>query len=104
MTTLNRRQFAQQTLLGAGALALGAGLSAREEKKLLATDRVPLGKTGLKVSRFGMGSGTNGWDRESNQTRAGIDSFTTLVRHAHERGINFFDAADMYGSHSYFRK
>jgi aryl-alcohol dehydrogenase-like predicted oxidoreductase len=104
MTALNRRQFAQQTLLGAGALALGAGLPGREEKKLLATDRVPLGKTGLTVSRFGMGSGTNGWDRESNQTRAGIDSFTKLVRHAHERGINFFDAADMYGSHSYFRK
>jgi aryl-alcohol dehydrogenase-like predicted oxidoreductase len=105
MTQLNRRQFVERTLLGAGALALGTGLSAAGEgEKKRASDRVPLGKTGLKVSRFGMGTGTNGWEHESNQTRAGIDSFVKVVRHAHQLGVNLFDAADMYGSHAYLKR
>ncbi len=107
MTDLNRRQFVARTLGGAGALALGAALVKADDaqpQKKRATDLVPLGKTGLKVSRFGLGSGTNGWEHESNQTRAGIDSFVKLIRHAYDRGVNFFDAADMYGTHAYFRK
>lgn len=107
MTDLNRRQFVTRTLGGAGALARGAGLLNAEDSpppKKRATDLVPLGKTGLKVSRFGLGSGTNGWEHESNQTRAGIDSFVKLVRHAYEREVNFFDAADMYGTHAYIHR
>lgn len=102
---MNRREFVEKALLGAGALALGGKLTAKEERgRKSATDRVELGKTGLRVSRFGLGSGTNGWEHESNQTRAGVESFVKLVRHAYERGINFFDSADMYGTHAYFRK
>lgn len=109
MSGLNRRDFIGRTLAGAGALPLLSRLAAAQAPETpagrrRASDRVPLGKTGLKVSRFGMGTGTVGWEHESNQTRLGPDAFTGLVRHAYERGINFFDAADMYGSHAYYRK
>jgi aryl-alcohol dehydrogenase-like predicted oxidoreductase len=64
-------------------------------------DRVPLGKTGLKVSRLCMGTGTSGVQHQSNQTRLGRDNLTRLLRDALERGIRTFDCADQYGSHPY---
>ena len=99
MSTMDRRGFMGRTIAGAGALAL-AGAAPQQKR---ANDRVPLGKTGLKVSRVGMGSGVRGWSRESNQTRAGFDSFASLVQRSWEKGLNFFDAADSYGTHAYFR-
>lgn len=118
MTPMNRRQFVGRTIAGAGALAVapqllraepaagkpGAPAAAPTDGRKRASDRIALGKTGLRVSRVGMGSGTVGWNHESNQTRLGIDGFEKLIRHGWERGLNFFDAADMYGSHAYFRK
>jgi aryl-alcohol dehydrogenase-like predicted oxidoreductase len=105
MTPLNRRDFLAGTLAGAGTLAVrGLAGEPAPASSRRAADRVPLGKTGLKVSRVGMGSGTSGWNGESNQTKLGHDGFARLVRHAYDRGLNFFDAADMYGSHAYYRK
>jgi len=64
-------------------------------------DTVALGKTGLRVSRIAFGTGTRGWKRESDQTRIGIKKFVELSQHCYDRGIRFFDTADMYGSHTY---
>lgn len=61
-------------------------------------DPVKLGNTGLTVSRIAMGTGTRGWNFESNQTRLGTDGFVKMAHHGYERGIRFFDMADMYGS------
>jgi predicted aldo/keto reductase-like oxidoreductase len=69
-----------------------------------ATSRVPLGKSGIQVSMVGMGTGTSGSRRQSNQTRLGDEGFTRLVRHAMDNGINFFDLADQYGSNPYFAR
>ena len=66
------------------------------------TDKVSLGKTGLKISLVGIGTGTHGWNHESDQTRQGQETFTRLMRHAHDNGITFFDLADQYGSNPYF--
>lgn len=105
MSALNRRGFLANTAIGAGALVLGGCRGvAQAPARRRASDRVPLPGTSLRVSRFGMGSGTSGWNGESNQTKLGIDGFTRLVRHAYDRGVNLFDAADMYGSHAYYRK
>jgi aryl-alcohol dehydrogenase-like predicted oxidoreductase len=68
------------------------------------TDRVGLGRSGLKVSVVGVGTGTIGYAHHSNQTQLGQEEFTRLVRHAFERGVNFFDLADAYGSHTFFRE
>lgn len=61
-------------------------------------DKVKLGNTGLNVSRIALGTGTKGWNYQSNQTRIGMDNFLKMAHHAYERGICFFDMADMYGS------
>lgn len=62
-------------------------------------DYVDFGKTGLKVSRLSVGTGTRGWGGHSEQTGVGLDGFSRLLKTALEHGINFWDTADAYGSH-----
>lgn len=104
MDKLDRRTFVAGAIAATSAVALGIG--AEEEAEALplpklATDRVKLGKTGIKISLVGMGTGSIGWNHQSNQTRLGQEAFTKLVRHAFDSGINFFDAADQYGSNPF---
>lgn len=65
---------------------------------------VELGKTGIKMSRLGQGTGVHGGNRQSDQTRMGFAKLIDLMHHAYERGIRFFDMADLYGTHVYFRE
>ncbi len=106
---LNRRQFFQGT--AAATLALGGwGAASAAEgakpttKKRTPTDMVPLGKTGLTTSRLGFGTGTRGYNRQSNQTKMGFADLVKLIRHSYDSGIRFFDLADLYGSHVYMRE
>ncbi|MGH9340205.1 MAG: aldo/keto reductase [Acidobacteriota bacterium] len=69
-----------------------------------ARDRITLGKTGIKVSRIAMGTGFKGFNRVSNQTRMGQDGFNRLMRHGFDNGLNFYDLADLYGSHTYMKE
>jgi aryl-alcohol dehydrogenase-like predicted oxidoreductase len=62
---------------------------------------VILGNSGLRVSRMGIGTGSNGWNHESDQTRLGFDKCVDLLRFAYDRGVTFWDAADQYGSHEH---
>ena len=57
------------------------------------------GKTGLKVSRLAFGTGTRGWGGRSEQTDLGVERLAGLLRLAYGHGVNFWDAADEYGSH-----
>jgi aryl-alcohol dehydrogenase-like predicted oxidoreductase len=58
-----------------------------------ATDWVTLGKSGVKVTRLAFGTGTiNG----QVQRRLGQEGFTTLVRHAYDSGIRFFETSETY--------
>lgn len=101
----SRRQFLQATTLAASSVLLGARALAAESAPPAALDpagRVELGKSGLKVSRLMLGTGMTGGQRQSNHTRMGLEKFTTLVRGAHERGVRFFDLADLYGTHDFF--
>jgi predicted aldo/keto reductase-like oxidoreductase len=66
-----------------------------------ATDVVKLGKTGLKPTLLGLGTGTIGG---SVQRSLGDAEFTKFVRHALDRGIRYVDTADMYQTHPFVRR
>ncbi len=101
MPQVSRRQFVGAT--GTAAVLLGNGSVA------LANDvppppQVPLGNTGITMSRIAQGTGVSGGRRQSNQTRMGFEKLVGLFRHAYDRGITCFDLADLYGTHLYFRE
>ena len=99
---MNRRDFLQTSVAGAGGLMLGMGRDAAAAAVFDPYERVPLGRSGLTVSRLCLGTGMRGGMRASNHTRMGRDRFDALVHGAFERGINFFDLADIYGTHAFF--
>lgn len=66
--------------------------------------KVKLGETGVTLSRLGQGTGVRGGRRQSDQTRLGFSKLVDLFHHAYARGITFFDLADLYGTHVYFRE
>ena len=66
-----------------------------------ATATVSLGRSGLRVPRLALGTGTTGWARESDQTQLGRREFVRLLRHGVERGASFIDTADLYGAHEF---
>jgi aryl-alcohol dehydrogenase-like predicted oxidoreductase len=68
-----------------------------------AYDLVELGNTGIVTSRLAMGSGTNGVNGSSVQTRLGGD-FSDLLVEGYDRGIRFFETADAYGTHNFIRE
>jgi predicted aldo/keto reductase-like oxidoreductase len=106
MSHLSRREFLGQSALTLGSLAATRTLVSGAEtaaKITSPTDQVTLGKTGIKTSLIGMGTGSNGVKHSSNQMRLGHDGFTKLVRYAFDQGISYFDTADQYGSHIYLR-
>jgi len=102
---MKRRTFIKRSVTGSALItAFPYHLLAREEK-LYPYDRVPLGNTGITMSRMAMGTGTNGYGGSSNQTRKlGIRGLSDLLRAAFDEGINFWDAADQYGTHPHLRE
>jgi len=101
MNNISRRKFIWAGTVGlAGLSVAGKGIAegmysfANDE----VVDKVKLGNTGLTVSRIAMGTGTKGGNKNSNQTKLGMESFVNLAHHAYERGITFYDMADGYGS------
>lgn len=98
---LTRRQFVAKTVAaGAGAVLLGNTAIASSPLPVSpAFTQVGLGKTGLKTTFLGMGTGFSGYNRSSNITRAGVAE--SVIKAAYERGIRFFDCADSYGTHPF---
>jgi aryl-alcohol dehydrogenase-like predicted oxidoreductase len=92
MAHYSRRDFLK-TGLAAGAL-VGAGSLPIKAAQQTATDWVTLGKSGVKVTRLALGTGTMSG---RTQRELGQDQFTKLVRHAYDRGIRFFETAESYG-------
>ncbi len=110
---LSRRDFLAHTAAASAAMAasssgLASAMASPASSRLAlpksSTDVVSLGKSGVKVSLVGMGTGSVGTDQASNQTRKGVKEFTRVVRHCLDRGVTFFDVADQYGSHVYLRE
>lgn len=104
---MKRREFIKYTALAAGALTLPsyARVLTAEAPKKSANDVVTLGKTGIRVSRLAMGTGTNGYNNHSDQSeRLGISGLADLLRAAYDEGINFWDSADQYGTHPHLKE
>lgn len=117
MTKFDRRRFVQTNLQIAASVAAGQAAAGQAANAMTTGDNddssgppppppgeVTLGGAGITMSRLGIGTGTKGGERQSNQTRQGFERLTALFRHAYDRGITFFDLADLYGSHVYFRE
>ncbi len=106
MNHVSRRNFLRTTA-AAGAVAAAPGLlHATQETATLSfkgSDIVPLGKTGIKVSRLAQGTGYNGGKRSSAHTRQGKPAFERLLKHSLDQGIRFIDMADLYGSHPFVK-
>jgi aryl-alcohol dehydrogenase-like predicted oxidoreductase len=79
-------------LAGAAWLAPTFAYAAPAAKRT-AADTMVLGKTGLKLSRLGMGTGS---DSGNVQFRLGQEAFNKLVRYAYDQGITYFDCAQSY--------
>jgi predicted aldo/keto reductase-like oxidoreductase len=88
MKNFSRRDFLR-TAAAAAALPVIPAAAAKRS----ATDLVPLGKSGVKVTRLAFGTGTYGG---RVQRELGQAEFTKLVRYAYDRGIRFFETADNY--------
>ena len=104
MTKFDRREFLLKSAAGIAAAAVIPAILPEPTFGAVKTetiDTVALGKTGLNVSRVAFGTGTRGWKIESDQTHLGMKKFVELSQYCFEKGIRFFDTADMYGSHPY---
>lgn len=104
---MKRREFFKYGAVAAGLLTFPppAKMFASETTKKYANDIVTLGKTGIKVSRLAMGTGTNGYGHHSNQTEElGIRGLADLLHTAYDEGINFWDSADQYGTHPHLKQ
>lgn len=99
MKQISRRQFIQAGLIGATAVSAGFTNLKYISPDDLQIDKVNLGKTGLVVPRLAIGTGTHGGNQSSDATRMGLDNWLEIARHARDRGMTFYDAADLYGSH-----
>lgn len=99
MQKISRRHFIQTSLIGAAAITTGLTSPAYANSKVLQIDKVKLGRTGLVVPRLALGTGTHGGNQSSDMTRMGIENWIKIARYAQERGVTFYDAADLYGSH-----
>ena len=104
---IERREFLQKSAAGVGGVIVGSELARAAAAGTKAYDpyeQVELGKSGIKVSRIGIGTGMRGWKRESNQTRMGREKFQSLLKYCLDKGVTYFDMADLYGTHPYLAR
>lgn len=108
MSILTRRQFlASASMVAAGtalsgrvALAQTAVLAPEPVKIKSGVDIVVLGKSGIKTTVLGLGTGTRSG---KEQRDLGIDGFVRLAREAYDRGIRYIDTADSYKTHPFVK-
>ncbi len=101
MKKFSRRDFVKSGIAGISALSAGfafSGFAGRVESKI---DQVELGKTGIKVSRLALGTGTSGYGKQSAYTRMEMNETLKIARLAYERGVTLMDTADSYGTHGF---
>jgi aryl-alcohol dehydrogenase-like predicted oxidoreductase len=100
---LTRRQFVATITAGAGTVLLGGAANSlpgiTPARSYDPFQTVKLGKSGVKTTLLGMGTGFTGGNRSSNITRAGVAE--SLIKQAYEKGIRYFDCADSYGTHPF---
>lgn len=103
MSQINRRDFLRSaTSAVAGSMVASAMANAAAagpfSAPAAATPRT-LAHTGIACSLLGMGTGVKSWNGRSRLTQKGREEALSVFAHAYERGLRYFDLADMYGSH-----
>lgn len=93
---LSRRDFLKGTVTLAGCTL--ASPFAAFAAKPTATDQVTLGQTDIRLSRLGIGTGSNSG---RVQQALGQEGFNRLVRYAYDQGITFIDTAKSYRTHEW---
>jgi predicted aldo/keto reductase-like oxidoreductase len=89
----SRREFLQSSLTATSAVLLGATTMSAAPVKRTAVDQVTLGQTGIKLSRLGMGTGSNSGQIQFDLGREG---FNSLIQYAYDHGITYFDCSQTY--------
>jgi predicted aldo/keto reductase-like oxidoreductase len=99
---ITRRDFLKGTAAVAGTVLLSSCSTGPFAKRPpTAVDQVTLGKTGLRLSRLGIGTGSKGG---SIQRALGADGFNRLIRYAYDQGITYIDTAESYRTHAMVRE
>ncbi|MHC4701604.1 MAG: aldo/keto reductase [Planctomycetota bacterium] len=100
---ITRRQFVRGAAALAGTFFLPSCSTGPFAQKGSGTaaDQVALGKTGLKLSRLGFGTGSKGG---SIHRGLGNKEFTRLLRYAYDQGITYIDTAQNYKTHEMVRE
>jgi 1-deoxyxylulose-5-phosphate synthase len=91
---MNRRQFIRTSAVAAASAALLPHAWAAAAKRT-ASDQVTLGNTGIKLSRLGIGTGSNNGHQ---QTAEGKEAFIKMIRHGYDSGITYIDCAERYAT------
>lgn len=107
MKNIDRRSFIRTSSYTVAGLIAAQGAFASHSFTLPSApliDTVPLGETGMSVSRLAMGTGSYGYRKTSAQKKLGEQKFVDLAQHAFDRGVKFFETADMYGTHDFVGK
>jgi aryl-alcohol dehydrogenase-like predicted oxidoreductase len=91
VTHYSRREFLKTGLV-AGGLAVSGSIALGAARQT-ATDWVTLGKSGVKVTRLAMGTGSFSGQVQRDLGQGG---FTRLVRYAYDYGVRFFETAESY--------
>ena len=99
---MKRREFIKRSAMSVGGVMAGVSVASAATDTFDPYERFTLAKTQVKVSRFCLGTGMRGGNRQSDHTRLGKEKFTALVKGAYDRGVRTFDMADLYGTHPYF--
>jgi 1-deoxyxylulose-5-phosphate synthase len=98
---ISRRQFIKGATASAGVAFVSSGTSLFPSQPKTALDQVTLGKTGIKLSRLGIGTGTVSG---TVQRGLGHEKFNDLIRYAYDRGITYIDTGESYQTHPWVRE
>jgi aryl-alcohol dehydrogenase-like predicted oxidoreductase len=104
---MDRRHFVKSVSAATGIMVINPFdfHTVTDISKKYISDRIVLGNTGIEVSRMAIGTGTNGYNKSSNQTRQlGISGLADLLKAGYDIGVTFWDTADQYGSHPHLKE
>lgn len=104
MSSINRRNFLKRSAAGATLFSISP-LWARSSSNPFdkAAERVELANTGVKVSYLAMGTGVRGGNQQADHTRMGQQRFNEIMHRGFDSGLNYFDLADLYGTHPFLK-
>jgi 1-deoxyxylulose-5-phosphate synthase len=97
---ITRREFVKGAATAAGVALTSCTAAFPAQAGKTAVDQVTLGNKGIKLTRLGIGTGTQSG---SIQRSLGREKFNDLIHYAYDRGIRYIDTGDSYQTHTWVR-